>query len=159
MPYFLSRIWTELLQEDSSLPNLLLDMFLPRKKLFSPHSHFIRLDFLHISYLTFQKTAFSPQHGALGRKLPRNFKKGVQLVWRRTFLIYTLTEENSGNDAAFDLAPLDNVPPFSRQVRCLPKDMRKFSGKAEKPENFSCEVTQSSVDINLPSSCLLLLLD
>lgn len=52
-----------------------------------------------------------------------------------TFLIYTLTEEDSSNDVAFDLAPLDNVPPYSRQARCLSKDTRKFSSRAEESEN------------------------
>lgn len=45
-------------------------------------------------------------------ELPGNFKKGVQLVRRRTFLILALTAEDSGNDGAFDLVPLDNIPPF-----------------------------------------------
>lgn len=79
-------------------------------------------------------------------------------------LICTLTEEDSSNDAAFDLALLANVPPFSRQVRCLPMDVRKLSGTAKKSENLqnssaSFGVTQSSEDISLPQSCLLLLLD
>lgn len=77
-----------------------------------------------------------PQHSTLKHKLPRNFKKGVQLVWRRTILIYTQTEEDSSNDAAFDLALLANIPPFSRQVRCLPMDVRKLSGTAKKVWEF-----------------------
>lgn len=45
-------------------------------------------------------------------ELPGNFKQGVQLVWKRTFLIHALTAQDSGNDGAFDLVPLDNIPPF-----------------------------------------------
>lgn len=44
---------------------------------------FIKLEFVHISQLTFQKHSLSfspPQDCTLRHKLPRNFKKGVQLV-------------------------------------------------------------------------------
>lgn len=60
-------------------------------------------------------------------ELPGNFKKDVQLVWRRTFLIRAPTAEDSGNDGAFDLAPLDNIPPSQRPARRLPKDKSVFS--------------------------------
>lgn len=100
--------------------------------------HIIRCDFLHISHLTFQKTHTTHiQQCTVRHKLPGKFKKGVQLVWRRTFLIYTLTEEDSSNDAAFDLAPLDNVPPYPRQVRCLSKAMRTFFSTANVSEDVS----------------------
>lgn len=38
------------------------DVFAKKEAPPPPHFHFKRLDFLHISYLTFQKSAFSPQH-------------------------------------------------------------------------------------------------
>lgn len=54
-------------------------------------------------------------------------KKEVQLVRRRTFLIRAQTAEDPGYDRAFDLAPLDNIPPTQRPARCLPKDERVLS--------------------------------
>lgn len=156
-----------ILQGAASLQSLMSDMFLPSKGLFFFPLHCRSFESLHISHLTFQKIAFfPPRHYVLRNKLPGNFKKGVRLVWRRTFLIRALTEEDSSNDGAFDLAPLDNIPPYERQVRRLPKDKRMFSSAAEKFENIpefwltfkeSSRVAGSSADISLTFSCWMLL--
>lgn len=124
-----------ILQGAASLQSLMFDMFSPSKGLFSypPQKLWILAYFsLDLS----KNCIFSPWHYMLRNELPGNFKKGVQLVWRRTFLIHALTEEDSSNDGPFDLVPLDNIPPFWRQVRSLPKDKRMFSSTAEKSENI-----------------------
>lgn len=146
------------LQGAVSLQSLMFDMFSPRKKdyfLFNWWS----FEFLHISRLTFPKNYFFffLQHNVFRKELPGNFKWGVQLVWRRTFLIHTLTAKDSSNDGAFDLAPLDNIPPFQRRGRCLPKDKRMFSSTGEESQytwsllifEGSSRVTQSSAAFTL----------
>lgn len=123
-----------------------------------PPADVIRLDFYADLCWPFRKLPVTTLHAQT------QVAKELQKRCAATVLIYTLTEEDSSNDVAFDLTPLAKVPPFSRQVRCLPKDIRTLSSKAEKCENFpdskdSLGVTRSSEDINLPRPCVLLLLD
>lgn len=156
-----------ILQGAASLQSLMSDMFLPSKGLFFFPSTAEALNPCIFLTWPFKKLHFSPpRHYVLRNKLPGNFKKGVRLVWRRTFLIRALTEEDSSNDGAFDLAPLDNIPPYERQVRRLPKDKRMFSSTVEKFENIpefwltfkeSSRVAGSSADISLTFSCWMLL--
>lgn len=88
-------------------------------------------------------TPHTPNSARSDTRCQETSKKGVQLVWRRTFLIYTPTEEDSSNDAAFDLAPLDNVPPSPRQVGCLSEDVRTFSSTAKVSEDVSASRAHS----------------
>lgn len=118
-------------------------MLLPSRWLFFPPHYtawFLAYFSLDLSENTHHTHPTVHGQTQVARKLQ---KKGVQLVWRRTFLIYTPTEEDSSNDAAFDLAPLDNVPSSPRQVGCLSEDVRTFSSTAKVSEDVSASRAHS----------------
>lgn len=77
----------------------------------------------HISCLTFpkkKKTKKNKLH-VQGRVVRELQKKPCSWSEGEAFLIRAPTAEDSGNDGAFDLAPLDNIPPSQRPAPLSPK--------------------------------------